>query len=134
DWVPPFTVLLTAANGESIIHETIYPNRLDFIPELKKMGAEIELFNPKIGAPEAFYNFNPEDDDPSFFHAAKIFGPTPLVGTKIDASDSPAAAALLVAALCAKGTSEISGTEHLKAGYENIVEKLKALGAKIEEE
>lgn len=133
DWVAPFAVLLTQPDGESAIHETIYPNRFLFIAELKKMGAEVVLFNPEVEVPEALYNFNPEDDDPSFFHAAKIFGPTPLVATQLDAGNLNNGVSLVIAALCAKGTSELSGIENVKCDYENLVEKLKGLGTKIEE-
>lgn len=134
DWGSPFAVLLTQADGVSTLHETIYPDRLCFCEELSKMGAEVQFFNPIVEEPDVFYNFNPEDDDPSYFHAVKIFGPTSLSGTQINAADIRAGAALVVAALSAKGQSEVSGMEHIKRGYEELVERLKNLGAKIEEE
>lgn len=133
DWASPFVVLLTQTDGASTLHETIYPDRLGFCKELIKMGAEIEFFNPEVKNSEEFYNFNLEDDDPSYFHAVKIFGPTPLLGTKLNASDIRAGATLAIAALVAKGQSEVTGVEHIKRGYENFVERLKNLGARIEE-
>lgn len=132
DWGPPFAVLLTQAHGESIYHETIFPNRFHFLEQLKKMGTEATLFNPEVENAAEYYNFDPQDDDPSFFHAARIFGPIPLVGTKIKMLDIRAGATCLIAALVAKGTSEITGISHLDRGYEYLVEKLQELGARIE--
>lgn len=134
DWLPPFVVLLTQADGISIIHETIYPNRLSFTQELKKMGAEARLFRPEIEKPDEVYNFDLRDDRPEYFHAAEIFGPTPLVGTKVSASDIRAGAALVLAGLIAKGRTEISEIDHIERGYEDIIGRLKNLGARIKEE
>ncbi|MBU0708225.1 UDP-N-acetylglucosamine 1-carboxyvinyltransferase [Patescibacteria group bacterium] len=131
DWLPLFTTLLTQADGESTVHETIHPNRFQYVKHLQSMGAEIQLFNPAVPNPEEFYNFNSEDNDPKYNHAAKIFGPTPLVSTKLEASDIRAGATLVIAALASKGTCELKGIEHIHRGYENFSEKLRALGAKI---
>lgn len=134
DWLSPFAVLLTQALGESKIVERIYPNRFSYLVELKKMGAEVSFFNPKVENPAEYYDFNPEDDDPAFFHGAKIFGPTKLSGTQLDASDIRAGAALVIAALSAKGQFDVSGVEHIERGYEDLVGKLKNLGANIKKE
>lgn len=131
DWGPPFTILMALAEGESILHETIFPNRFAYVRELKKMGAEIQFFNPPVDDFDSTYNFNEESNRPEYFHAIRVFGPTPLVGTKLLASDIRAGASLVTAALCAKGQSEIHGLEHLDRGYQNLTAQLQALGAKI---
>lgn len=144
DWIPPFAVLLTQADGISTVHETIYANRFQYVSDLQKMGAEIQFFHPAVDHSSKFsnlseakisssiYNFDPQEDREEFFHAIKIFGPTPLSGTKLIMPDIRAAACLVVAALSARGQSEIVGIEHLDRGYENFVGKVKELGAKIE--
>lgn len=131
DWQGPWVVLMTKANGLSTIHETIYENRLGYTNELKKMGAEIELFNPKVKNPKKFYNFNITDDNENFFHAAKIKGVSFLHNAILDASDLRAGATLVIAALAARGTSTLFGIEHLDRGYESFEKRLKSLGADI---
>lgn len=132
DWQPLWTVLMTQAEGESIVHETIFENRFGYVPCLLKMGAKIEPFNPKITNPEDFYNFNLQDDRPEYFHAIRIFGPTSLKGTKIKILDIRAGATLTLAALTAKGRTILSDIGHIDRGYENLDGRLRKLGARIE--
>lgn len=134
DWQGPWAVLMTQANGISIIHETVYENRFSYVEELRKMGADIKLFNPKIINPKTFYNFNYEDNKPEYKHAAKILGPVRLHNAAIDISDLRAGATLVLAALFATGESIIFGIEHLDRGYEKFEKRLKTLGAKIRRE
>ncbi len=134
DWQGPWAVLMTQANGISIIHETVYENRFSYVEELRKMGGSIELFNPKITDPKTYYNFNYEDNKPEYKHAAKIFGPVKLHNGVIDISDLRAGATLVLAALSAAGESIIYGIEHLDRGYERFEKRLKTLGAKIRRE
>lgn len=131
DWQGPWVVLMTGANGESVVHETVFENRFGYVKELKKMGAKIKLFNPEVKNPREFYNFNFKDDDPSFFHAAKIIGPTSLHDGVVQISDIRAGATLVIAALAARGTSTILGIEILERGYEDLDARLKSLGAKV---
>lgn len=131
DWQPLWATLMTQAKGRSKIIETIHTNRLGFTLNLIKMGVKIELFNPKVVDPEKFYNFNLEDDRPEYFHAAKVFGPTPLKGIDLFIPDIRAGATLTLAALIAKGKSTLSGIEHIKRGYEDLDLRLKELGADI---
>ncbi len=131
DWMSLWSILMTQAEGESIIHETIFENRFGFVNELKKMGANIELFNPRLDNPAEVYNFNPEDDRPEYFHAARILGPTPLKATTEEISDVRAGASLILASLMAKGESELLGVEHVDRGYENLDSRLRSLGAEI---
>jgi len=130
DWQGPWAVLMTTAKGISSIHETIYENRFSYVSELKKMGAQIELFNPKIENPDSFYNFNINDDN-GYYHAEKIYGPTILHNGAVNVSDLRAGATLVLAALAAKGESIIFGLDHLDRGYEQFDKRLRALGADI---
>lgn len=130
DWMSLWGILMTQAKGESIIHETIFENRFAFINVLKKMGAEAELFNPKVDSPEDLYNFNLEDDKPEYFHAAKIKG-TPLKAVKEEITDVRTGASLILASLIAEGESELLGIEHVDRGYEDLDKRLRDLGANI---
>ncbi len=105
----PMGVLLTQANGVSTMEETIWENRIGHYPSLQKMGANIELKGNK----------------------ATIIGKTELKGTEINATDLRAGAALIVAGLIAKGTTTIYDIDYILRGYENIINKLSNVGAKI---
>jgi len=131
DWMGVWSVLMTQAKGESVIHETIFENRFAFVNELKKMGVKIELFNPFVPEPETVYNFNLEDDRPEYFHAARIFGPVRLKATKIEIADVRAGATLILASLAASGKSELEGVGLVDRGYENLDGRLKELGGNI---
>jgi UDP-N-acetylglucosamine 1-carboxyvinyltransferase len=111
DLQPLASVLLTQAEGKSLIHEPLYENRFQYLHELRKMGADIEITDP---------------------HRAIIFGKTQLIGNKINSTDIRSGAALVLAALAAKGESVIEGIEQIDRGYENFDGKLRKLGAKIE--
>ncbi len=110
DLQAPFTVLLTQAEGQSKVFETLFEGRLNYLVELEKMGAKVQILNP---------------------HQAIISGPTPLRGVPIASCDIRAGAAMVLAALCAHGTTEISNIYYIDRGYENLEGKLSSLGAKI---
>lgn len=110
DLEPQTTVLLTQAHGKSLIHEPLYENRFLYLQELRRMGADIEITDP---------------------HRALIFGKTELNGTKVDASDIRAGAALILAGLVARGETVVDNIHHIERGYEKIDDKLKSLGANI---
>lgn len=131
DWQGPWAVLMVKAKGTSTIHETVYEDRLGYVKELGKMGAHIELFNPHVENPKTFYNFNLSDDNPNFFHGAKIYGGGKLHDGVVNISDLRAGATLVLAALGASGESVVYGVEHLDRGYENFEGRLSALGANI---
>ncbi len=109
DLQQPITSLLIHCNGISKIEETIYENRFQNIEYLNKLGANI--------------NINGQTID--------IKGPTSLVGCEVKATDLRAGACLVLAGLSASGTTTITEAEHVLRGYENIIEKLQAVGAKI---
>ena len=110
DLQQPFTTLLTKCNGISYVEETIYENRFKNVEYLNKMGANIEIITD---------------------HKIKIQGPTNLTCSNVYATDLRGGASVLLAALASKGVSNIYDVEHLLRGYENIVEKLSNVGAKI---
>lgn len=130
DWQGPWSLLLTKAEGVSTVHETVYENRFTYVKELEKMGAILELFDPKVNNPEKFYNFNVKDGK-NLLHALKIKGPAKLHNAILDVSDLRAGATLVLAALSAKGESVVFGLEHLDRGYEQFEKRLKSLGADI---
>lgn len=112
DLQQPMTALLTKCNGESIIDETIYENRFQNVPYLNQMGANIKV----------------SEDNRKII----IKGETKLNGAKVKATDLRAGACLVLAGLVAEGQTIIEESEHILRGYEKIVDKLQAVGAKIE--
>jgi len=131
DWQGPWAVLMTNARGDAIIHETVYENRFGYVKELKKMGANIISFNPDVKNPGEVYSFNLSDNNPAYFHAIEVKGPTQLHSGVVEISDLRAGATLVLAALSATGESAILGAEHLDRGYERLEERFSSLGADI---
>lgn len=132
DWQGPWAILMTQAEGISTIHETIYENRFGYVSELKKMGAEIEFFDPQVDNPSSVYNFN-YDPKVAYKQAIRIKGPSKLHNAVVNVSDLRAGATVVIGALIAERQSVIYGVEHIERGYENFVQRLKSLGANIEE-
>ncbi len=110
DLQAPFAVLATQAAGDSLIFDTLFEGRFKYVDELNQMGAKIFLCDP---------------------HRILISGPTPLYGTKIKSFDLRSGATLIIAALAAKGKSQILGIEEVDRGYEKIEERLQQVGANI---
>lgn len=123
DWQQPFVVLLTQASGTSVVHETVYENRFGYTDMLKEMGADITLFRQCLGGKQCRFASQ------SFCHSVIIKGATALVGKNIRVPDLRAGFAYVMAAIIASDTSIISGLPFLERGYENLVNKLTALGA-----
>lgn len=109
DLQQPMTTLLIGCNGKSTLEETIYENRFQNVPFLNEMGADIIIDKRKI----------------------YINGPKNLIGKEVVATDLRAGACLVLAGLKASGTTIIKDVEHILRGYENIIEKLKNVGADI---
>ncbi len=109
DLQQPMTALLVGANGTSILEETIYENRFQNVPFLNEMGADIIIDGRKI----------------------YVNGPKKLSGKEVIATDLRAGACLVLAGLKAEGITVIKEVEHILRGYENIIEKLKNVGADI---
>jgi UDP-N-acetylglucosamine 1-carboxyvinyltransferase len=111
DLQPPTSVLLTQATGTSNVHETIFEDRLEWLGELRKLGAQVDLLDE---------------------HHAAIHGPSRLRGAEVEMGDLRAGASLILGALAAEGESLIHGAHHVRRGYENIERKFLDLGAQIE--
>lgn len=125
DWQQPLSILLTQAGGASIIHETVYEDRLGYLKDLARMGGEIAVSDECVeSAPCRFAGR-------TFNHSARIEGPARLQGTEITITDIRAGMAHIIAALSAEGESVISGIEHIDRGYERLDERLRGLGADI---
>ena len=131
DWQPLWAVLMTQAQGKSVIHEAVHPNRFQYVDGLVRMGAHIDTFNPPVSDPVKTYHFNLEDDRPEYHHAIRITGPTALKAGDMDIPDLRAGATYVLAALVAQGQSILNHIEHIERGYENLEQRLQAIGAKI---
>jgi len=101
----------TQARGEILIHEKMFENRLIFVDKLSSMGARIIPCDP---------------------HRVVVSGPAKLYGQRMSSPDIRAGMALLIASLCAEGTSTIGNISEIDRGYERIDERLRSLGASIE--
>ena len=103
--------MATQADGMVLIHEKMFENRLFFVDKLVSMGARVIVCDP---------------------HRAVVSGPSRLHGERMESPDIRAGMAMLIAALCADGTSEIGNIRQIDRGYERIDERLRGLGARIE--
>jgi UDP-N-acetylglucosamine 1-carboxyvinyltransferase len=103
--------MATQSEGLILIHEKMFENRLFFVDKLVSMGARVLLCDP---------------------HRAVVSGPSRLHGERLESPDIRAGMAMLIAALCAEGTSEIGNVRQIDRGYERIDDRLRALGARIE--
>lgn len=129
DWQQPFAVLLTQANGISVIHETVYENRFGYLEALNNLGARTQLTTNCLGG--AFCRYK----DMNYQHSAIILGPTNFLAsstTSISIPDLRAGLAYVIAAAITSGTSYITGIHFLERGYGNIVPRLSAMNLRIE--
>jgi UDP-N-acetylglucosamine 1-carboxyvinyltransferase len=111
DFQPQFVTLMTQAEGTSTISEAVHDNRFRHVEELRKLGARVTIDG----------------------RSAIVTGPTPLRGTQVRVLDIRSGAALVIAACCAEGVTEIEDVYHLDRGYEALVDKLRVLGAQVEQ-
>ena len=109
DMQPQFAAALCLANGASVITEGIYDNRFKYLTELRKMGAQVQVDG----------------------RVALIEGVDKLYGAPVAACDLRAGAAMVIAGLCAEGTTEVEDVHYIERGYENFVGKLRGIGADI---
>jgi UDP-N-acetylglucosamine 1-carboxyvinyltransferase len=110
DMQAQFMAMLSLANGESYLEETIFENRYMHVPELRRMGADIEIRG----------------------RSALVHGVEQMSGAQVMATDLRASMSLVLAGLAANGDTEVLRVYHLDRGYERLEEKLSAVGAKIE--
>ncbi|SDC10209.1 MULTISPECIES: UDP-N-acetylglucosamine 1-carboxyvinyltransferase [unclassified Candidatus Frackibacter] len=109
DMQSQFMVLLTQASGENVVIETVFENRFGHVDELRRMGAQIKVDG-----------------------RSAVVAKASLEGTQVEATDLRAGAALIIAGLAAEGETEIYNVYHIERGYEDVTEKLRGIGAKIE--
>lgn len=110
DMQPQFSALLSVANGTSVVTESVWESRFQYVDELKKMGADITVEGNR----------------------ATINGVVRLKAADVSATDLRAGAALLIAGLTAEGETKLAGVEKIERGYDDIVGKLKSIGAEVE--
>ena len=111
DLQSPFAVLMTQAEGECMVFETVFEGRLNYVEDLNRMGATITTCDP---------------------HRVLVRGKTELRGREIESPDIRAGLAFLIAAMTAKGESKVGNIYQIDRGYERIEERLNALGASIQ--
>jgi UDP-N-acetylglucosamine 1-carboxyvinyltransferase len=121
DWQPPLIVLMTQAEGMSVLHETVYEDRLGYVEELTSLGAEIELFDTCLGGPACRFH------DSSAMHSAVVRGVSKLHGAEVTIPDVRAGFSSVIAAAVAEGSSLLHGIHHLERGYNKPFETLEAL-------
>lgn len=109
DLQAPFVSLMTQAQGRCVVSEAVFENRFQHVPELRKLGADIYVEG----------------------RSAIVSGPSALHGGSVTIPDIRSGAALVVAALCARGTSSLDNIYHLDRGYQDIVAKFERLGAHL---
>jgi UDP-N-acetylglucosamine 1-carboxyvinyltransferase len=126
DWQQPLVVALTQASGLSIVHETVYENRLGFTDALVSMGAHIQLYRDCLGGTPCRFGQR------NFRHSAVISGPAKLHATDLVIPDLRGGFSHLIAALAAEGTSRVYGVGLIDRGYSDFDAKLAALGARAE--
>jgi len=110
DLQAPLTVFMTQAEGESLVFETIFEGRLNYIESLNRMGAEITMMDP---------------------HRVLVKGPSSLKGKRLESPDLRAGLAFVIAAIIAEGMSEIHNVYNIDRGYERIEERLATIGVEI---
>jgi UDP-N-acetylglucosamine 1-carboxyvinyltransferase len=127
DWQQPFAVVLTQADGVSVLHETVYENRLGYLAALDELGATTQVYDTCLGGGPCRFNAS------AWPHSAIIQGPSDLhaVGT-VTVPDLRAGLAYIIAAVVAKGRTELRGAEFVERGYGNVVPRLRAMGVDIE--
>ncbi len=111
DLQAPMTVYLTQVKGESLVFETVFEGRLNYVHDLVRMGADISMWNP---------------------HQVMVRGPKVLVGRELESPDIRAGLAFVIAAIVAKGDSVINNVYHIDRGYEEVEKRLRAIGVDIE--
>jgi UDP-N-acetylglucosamine 1-carboxyvinyltransferase len=126
DWQPPLIVLMTQAEGMSVLHETVYEDRLVYVDALTQMGCEIELYDTCLGGPACRFH------DTNAVHSAVVRGVSKLHGAEVTVPDVRAGFSSVIAAAVAEGPSLLHGIHHLERGYHHPFETLESLGLRLE--
>jgi UDP-N-acetylglucosamine 1-carboxyvinyltransferase len=126
DWQPPLIVLMTQAEGMSVLHETVYEDRLVYVDALTQMGCEIELYDTCLGGPACRFH------DTNAVHSAVVRGVSKLRGAEVTVPDVRAGFSSVIAAAVAEGPSLLHGIHHLERGYHHPFETLESLGLRLD--
>jgi len=122
DWQTPLMVLLSQADGMSVLHETVFENRLVYVLALQQMGVEVELFSACLGGAACRFH------ETNNLHSAVVKGVSALHGADVDVPDVRAGFSSVIAAAAADGPSTLTGIAHLERGYHRPAEQLISLG------
>lgn len=122
DWQTPLMVLLSQADGMSVLHETVFENRLVYVPALQQMGVEVELFSACLGGAACRFH------ETNNLHSAVVKGVSALHGSEVTVPDVRAGFSSVIAAAAADGPSILHGIFHLERGYHRPSEQLVSLG------
>jgi len=122
DWQSPFVTALTQADGVSVIHETVYEDRLGYTVALRSLGAQIQVFTECLGPTRCRFGAA------NHRHSAVVVGPTRLHGAELVVPDLRAGFSYVIAAAAAEGESLIHGVDLLDRGYADFRSKLSAVG------
>ena len=128
DWQQPFAIILTKADGISVIHETVYEDRFGYLTALRQLGAKVQTTAHCLGGLECRFKGT------NHKHSAIIYGPTELVSNNeiVEIPDLRAGLAYVIAGAIAKGTITLTGIENVERGYGDIVPRLRKLNLNIE--
>ncbi len=128
DWQSPLLVLFTQVDGMSVLHETVWDNRLGYVDGLKAMGAEIEIYDSCLGGPACrFFERNAK-------HSAVVHGVTKFGGAEVTMPDIRAGFSYVIAAAGADGPSRLHDIHHLERGYHQPFENFSELGLNVTRE
>ncbi|MBV9382714.1 MAG: UDP-N-acetylglucosamine 1-carboxyvinyltransferase [Streptosporangiaceae bacterium] len=122
DWQQPLMVLFTQADGMSVLHETVFENRLVYVPALQSMGCEIEVFRACLGGPACRFH------DTNATHSAVIRGVSKLRGADVTLPDVRAGFSAVLAAAVADRPSTLRGIHHIERGYHRPFDQFTSLG------
>jgi UDP-N-acetylglucosamine 1-carboxyvinyltransferase len=125
DWQPPLVVLCTRATGMSVIHETVFEDRLGYVDALRSMDAEVELFEQCLVGEACRFR------ESGSYHSALVRGGGSLRGAEVEMPDIRGAFAYVIAAAAAEGPSVLHGVRHLERGYDQALTKFSDLGLRI---
>jgi UDP-N-acetylglucosamine 1-carboxyvinyltransferase len=122
DWQQSLLVLMTRADGMSVLHETVFENRLVYVPALQQMGCEIEVYAACLGGPACRFH------DTNAVHSAVVRGGSKLRGADVVLPDVRAGFSAVLAASVASGASVLRGVHHIERGYHQPFEQFTSLG------
>jgi UDP-N-acetylglucosamine 1-carboxyvinyltransferase len=126
DWQSPLVVLFSQADGMSVLHETVFENRFNYVDAIQAMGVEAELYDACLGGRPCRFR------ETTALHSIVVRGRTPLRGADITVPDIRGGFAYVIAAAAASGQSTLRDVHHLERGYHRPLEAFAGLGLHID--